>query len=87
MENARFTVDVRVDERTLHEVYLPHFKMVLDAGVAYAGVWSGRRYRAYAAADNLGDRVHATSVSLIGGTPLLAPGAPLTRKAGVQFDF
>jgi beta-glucosidase len=34
MENARFTVDVRVDERTLHEVYLPHFKMVLDAGVA-----------------------------------------------------
>ena len=60
---------------------------VLDAGVAYAGVWSGRRYRAYAAADNLGDRVHATSVSLIGGTPLLAPGAPLTWKAGVQFDF
>jgi beta-glucosidase len=34
MENARFTVNVRVDERTLHEVYLPHFKMVLDAGVA-----------------------------------------------------
>lgn len=34
MENARFTVDVRVDERTLHEVYLPHFKACLDAGVA-----------------------------------------------------
>jgi beta-glucosidase len=34
MENARFTVDVRVDERTLHEVYLPHFKQALDAGVA-----------------------------------------------------
>ena len=34
MENARFTVDVRVDERTLHEVYLPHFKTCLDAGVA-----------------------------------------------------
>lgn len=34
MENARFTVDVRVDERTLHEVYLPHFKYALDAGVA-----------------------------------------------------
>lgn len=34
MENARFTVDVRVDERTLHEVYLPHFKHALDAGVA-----------------------------------------------------
>jgi beta-glucosidase len=34
LENARFTVDVRVDERSLHEVYLPHFKTVLDAGVA-----------------------------------------------------
>lgn len=34
MENARFTVDVRIDERTLHEVYLPHFKHCLDAGVA-----------------------------------------------------
>ncbi len=33
MENTRFTVDVRVDERTLHEVYLPHFKVVIDAGV------------------------------------------------------
>jgi beta-glucosidase len=34
MENARFFVDVRIDERTLHEVYLPHFKHALDAGVA-----------------------------------------------------
>jgi beta-glucosidase len=32
MENARFTVDVRIDERALHEVYLPHFKTVIDAG-------------------------------------------------------
>ena len=34
MENARFTVDVRIDERTLHEIYLPHFRTILDAGVA-----------------------------------------------------
>ena len=34
MENARFTIDVVVDERTLHEIYLPHFKHALDAGVA-----------------------------------------------------
>lgn len=34
MENARFTVDVTVDEATLHEVYLPHFKRVIDEGVA-----------------------------------------------------
>jgi beta-glucosidase len=32
MENMRFTVDVTIDERALHEVYLPHFKAVLDAG-------------------------------------------------------
>lgn len=34
MENARFTIDIRVDERALHEVYLPHFKACLDAGIA-----------------------------------------------------
>lgn len=34
MENARFKVDVRANERTLHEVYLPHFKYCLDAGIA-----------------------------------------------------
>ena len=34
MENARFTVDVTVDPRPLHEVYLPHFKRVVDEGVA-----------------------------------------------------
>ena len=34
MENARFKVDVTIDERTLHEIYLPHFKRGLDAGVA-----------------------------------------------------
>jgi beta-glucosidase len=32
MENMRFTVDVTIDERALHEVYLPHFKAVIDAG-------------------------------------------------------
>ena len=34
MENARFTVDIRADERALHEVYLPHFRRVIEAGVA-----------------------------------------------------
>jgi beta-glucosidase len=32
MENARFTVDVEVDERALREVYLPHFERCVDAG-------------------------------------------------------
>jgi beta-glucosidase len=34
MENARFSVDVTLDERALHEVYLPHFRKVAAAGVA-----------------------------------------------------
>jgi beta-glucosidase len=34
IENNRFHVDVLVDEHALHEVYLPHFKAVLDAGAA-----------------------------------------------------
>ena len=32
-ENTRFKVDVTCDERTLREVYLPHFKACIDAGV------------------------------------------------------
>ncbi|MEM7492675.1 MAG: glycoside hydrolase family 3 N-terminal domain-containing protein, partial [Pseudomonadota bacterium] len=34
IENARFKVDVRIDGRALREVYLPHFKRILDAGCA-----------------------------------------------------
>ncbi|MEL7113576.1 MAG: glycoside hydrolase family 3 C-terminal domain-containing protein, partial [Pseudomonadota bacterium] len=34
IENARFKVDVKVDDRTLREVYLPHFKRIIDAGCA-----------------------------------------------------
>ena len=34
IENTRFKVNVISDERTLHEVYLPHFKKCIDAGAA-----------------------------------------------------
>ena len=34
IEESRTTVDVRVEERTLHEVYLPHFERAVEAGVA-----------------------------------------------------
>jgi beta-glucosidase len=34
IEETRRRVDVRVDERTLREVYLPHFRRVVDADVA-----------------------------------------------------
>jgi beta-glucosidase len=34
IENTRFKVNVKSDERTLREVYLPHFKKCVDAGAA-----------------------------------------------------
>ncbi len=33
IENSRFRVDVRFAERPLHEVYLPHFRRCVEAGV------------------------------------------------------
>ncbi|MEY4019538.1 MAG: hypothetical protein RLZZ590_838, partial [Actinomycetota bacterium] len=33
MENARFSVNVDVQDSVLHEVYLPHFKRVIDSNV------------------------------------------------------
>src|SRR4051794_39648313 len=52
IENARFKVDVEADERALHEVYLPHFKRVVDEGVASVmsaynsvnGAWCGESH-------------------------------------------
>lgn len=32
IENIRFSVNVEMDDITLHEVYLPHFKKCIDAG-------------------------------------------------------
>ena len=34
IENARFKVNVKISDRDLREVYLPHFKRILDAGCA-----------------------------------------------------
>lgn len=34
IENARFKADVYADKRTLHEVYLPHFKRCIEEGAA-----------------------------------------------------
>jgi beta-glucosidase len=34
MENARFTVNVSIRPRALHEIYLAHFKRVVEEGVA-----------------------------------------------------
>lgn len=50
MENARFKVDVTIGARALHEIYLAHFKQVVEAGVASVmsaynsvnGEWAGQ---------------------------------------------
>ena len=50
MENARQSIDVKADERTLHEVYLPHFKRCVEEGAAAVmssynsvnGEWAGQ---------------------------------------------
>lgn len=50
MENARLTVDVTADDATLHEVYLPHFRRVVEEGVdgimssynSVNGEWAGQ---------------------------------------------
>lgn len=53
MENARFSVDIQVDDVTLHEIYLPHFKRIVDEGVASVmsaynslnGDWCGQNHQ------------------------------------------
>ncbi len=53
MENARFSVDVQVDDVALHEVFLLHFKRVVDEGVASVmsaynsvnGEWCGQNHQ------------------------------------------
>jgi len=53
MENARFKVDVRIDEADLRDIYLPHFRRCVDAGVASVmsaynkvnGSWCGHSRR------------------------------------------
>jgi beta-glucosidase len=50
MENARFKVDVTIEPRALNEIYLRHFKRVVEAGVAAVmsaynsvnGEWAGQ---------------------------------------------
>jgi beta-glucosidase len=52
MENARFSVDVQAGEEALHETYLPHFRRVVEAGVASVmsaynavnGEWCGQSH-------------------------------------------
>ncbi|MBL8270854.1 MAG: TonB-dependent receptor [Steroidobacter sp.] len=59
---------------------------LLDLGVSYTQRGE-RNYRVYARLDNVTDEKYATSVSVIGGQQLFAPGMPRSVRAGIQFDF
>lgn len=59
---------------------------LLDLGVSYTHRGQ-RNYRVYARLDNVTDEEYATSVSVIGGQLLFAPGSPRSVRAGIQFDF
>ncbi|MBM0107791.1 TonB-dependent receptor [Steroidobacter sp. S1-65] len=59
---------------------------LLDIGVSYTRPGE-HGYRVYARLDNVTDEKYATSVSVIGGQLLFAPGMPRTVRAGIQFDF
>lgn len=51
MEDLRFYVDVHTDDRTLNEVYLPHFKKCVDAG-AQCVMGAYNRYEEYHCCEN-----------------------------------
>lgn len=59
---------------------------LLDIAVSYTRRGE-RSYRLYARLDNVTDEKYATSVSVIGGQLLFAPGVPRSVRAGIQFDF
>ena len=51
MEDLRFYIDVHIDDRALHEVYLPHFKKCVDAG-AQCIMSAYNRYEEYHCGEN-----------------------------------
>ncbi len=77
--SGRYEVDA------LNTVEAPSYN-VFDIALAYTHA-GNHNYRAYLRAENVTDRMYATSVSIIGGGQLYAPGAPRAVRAGVQFNF
>lgn len=59
---------------------------LFDLGLAHEGQ-APFNYRLWLRLENIADNVHATSISLIGGELLFAPGAPRTIRAGIQISL
>ncbi len=51
-EKERMSVDVRIDDRTLHELYLPAFKMAIEEGGAYSVMCSYNKINGLYASEN-----------------------------------
>ena len=52
IENSRFVIDIGVDERSLREVYLPHFKMAVQQGKAASIMTAYNKVRGEYMAEN-----------------------------------
>lgn len=59
---------------------------ILDLALAYEGT-APFAYRAYLRVENVADTRFATSVSVIAGQTVLAPGAPRAVRAGIQITL
>jgi outer membrane receptor protein involved in Fe transport len=79
----RYVGEYEID--ALNTLQAPSYGLV-DLGVAYTRD-AVRSYRLYARVDNVTDKQYATSVSLIGGQQLVAPGMPRALRAGIQLNF
>lgn len=97
IENSRFKVDVRIDEADLREIYLPHFRRCVDAGVASVmsaynrvnGEWCGhsRHLLTEILRHEWGFRGFVTSDFVLGvrGADAVAAGMDLEMPARIRF--
>ena len=97
MENARFKVDVRIDEADLRDLYLPHFRRCVDAGVASVmsaynkvnGAWCGhhRHLLTEVLRHEWGFQGFVMSDFVLGvrGADALAAGMDLEMPARIRF--
>ncbi|MDA7417693.1 TonB-dependent receptor [Xenophilus arseniciresistens] len=68
-----------------NSIHYPGYATV-DLGLRYRFA-GARPHQLYATLSNVADKAYATSVSVIGGAQVFAPGAPRALKVGAQFQF
>ena len=99
MENARFSVDVTIAPRPLHEIYLRHFKRAVEEGVASImsaynsvnGEWCGQNrmlltFRARRIPQHEQPRARALVAAILAERSQIAFGARPEPLAFLQLD-